>query len=87
MGSYKLFFKKSAEKELRQIQSGDLKRILEKISALAGEPRPHGVQILKGEERYFRLRQGDYRIIYEINHASSEITIIKVGHRREVYDR
>ena len=87
MESFKLLFKASAEKELRRIPKPYLGKIIEKIEGLSREPRPPGVQMLRGDERYYRLRQGDYRIIYEINHASSEITIIKVGHRREVYDR
>lgn len=86
MVSYKLQIKRSAEKELRKISSTDLSRIMAKIGALAHDPRPPGAQLLKGEARYFRLRQGDYRIIYEVDDAAHEITVIKVGHRREVYD-
>ncbi len=86
MDSYSLFFKASAEKELRSISKPHLEKIVQKISALSHHPRPHGIQILRGEERYYRLRQGDYRIIYEIDDTSKKITIIKIGHRREVYD-
>ena len=86
MVSYKVFFKRSAEKELRKIPSPYLAKIVEKIGALSHNPRPLGVQMLKGEERHFRLRQGDYRIIYEADDSRQEITIVKIGHRREVYN-
>ena len=86
MASYNIFFKRSAEKELRAISKPHLAKIIEKIKLLSQNPRPHGVQMLKGEDRYFRLRHGDYRIIYEVNDTDQEVLIIKVGHRREVYD-
>ena len=85
MASYNIFFKRSAEKELRTIPKPYLSKIVEKIKALSQNPRPQGAQLLKGEGRYFRLRQGDYRIIYEVDDANQKVTIIKVGHRREVY--
>lgn len=85
MASYKILIKRSAEKELRKIPSSELSRVMQKIGALADNPRPTGVQILKGEDRYLRLRQGDYRIIYEVDDIKREITVMKVGHRREVY--
>ena len=86
MASYKIFFKASSEKELRKIPSAFLHQILAKINALAEEPRPAQSRILKGENRFFRLRQGDYRIIYEVNDEERLVRIIKMGHRREVYD-
>ncbi len=85
MASYKVLFKKSAEKELRAVPSYQLPKIIEKIKSLSGNPRPHGSELLKGDERYFRVRQNDYRIIYGIDDPAEEIIIIKIGHRREVY--
>ena len=85
MGSYKLLFKQSAEKELRRISQPHLSRILSKIEKLSSEPRPFGIQMLKGEDRFLRLRAGDYRIIYEVDDAGKTLVIIKIGHRREVY--
>ncbi len=85
MDFYKVFFKQSAEKELRRISRPYLNRVVAKIRALSHEPRPFGTQMLKGDTRYFRIRQGDYRIIYEVDDMKREITIIKIGHRREVY--
>lgn len=86
MDSYKIFFKTSAEKELRAISQPFLGKIVQKIETLSHHPRPAGVQILRGDDRHYRLRQGDYRIIYEIEDAQKKIMIIKIGHRREVYD-
>lgn len=85
MGSYKLSFRRSAEKELRKIPKSDLRKIIEKIGLLSVNPRPSGTQLLKGEGRYYRIRQGDYRVVYEIDDSASQVVIIKVGHRREVY--
>jgi len=86
MGLYKIFFKQSAEKELRRISPPFLSKILDKILKLSIESRPPGCEMLRGEEGYFRLRQGDYRVIYHIDDSRCEIMIIKIGHRREVYD-
>ena len=86
MASYNIFFKRSAEKELRKISKPHLVQIIDKIKSLSHNPKPHGVQMLRGEGRYLRLRQGDYRIVYEVDDADRTVTIIKVGHRREVYD-
>ncbi len=86
MVSYKIIFTQNSEKELRKIPSPDLTRIMTKISTLSHQPRPPGIQMLKGENRYFRLRQGDYRIIYDVNDSEQKITVVKIGHRREVYE-
>jgi len=85
MASYKVLVKRSAEKELRSIPPPFLKRIIDKIGKLASSPRPVGSELLTGEERYFRLRQGDYRIVYEIDDVGKKMTVIKIGHRREIY--
>ena len=86
MASYSIFFKPSAEKELRKISSPYLGKVIDRISSLSHNPRPSGVQMLKGENRYFRFRFGDYRIIYDVNDRNERITVIKIGHRREVYE-
>lgn len=85
MGSYNLFFKASAKKELRKIPPPFLRKILSKIEMLSSEPRPFGVKLLKGENRYYRIRQGDYRIVYEVDDALHTVTVIAAGHRGEVY--
>ena len=86
MDSYKILFKRSAERELRKVPNPFIARLVKEIAALAIDPRPPGVQMLKGEGRYFRLRQGDYRVIYDVDDKNRAVTIIKIGHRREVYD-
>ena len=84
MASYELVFKRSVTKDLRALPNKDVARLLERISALADEPRPAGCEKLSGLERY-RVRQGDYRIIYEIQQQRLILLIVKVGHRKDVY--
>ena len=86
MASYKLLIKSSAAKELEALPRKDRGRIAAKIAGLAGDPRPPGSEKLAGEEKY-RLRQGDYRVLYSIQDASGTVTVVKIGHRREVYRR
>ncbi|MBI4057085.1 MAG: type II toxin-antitoxin system RelE/ParE family toxin [Elusimicrobia bacterium] len=84
MDSYNLRIKKSAEKELRSIPKPDLIRVTHKIQALAKNPRPLGCQKLSTEEKY-RIRQGDWRVVYLINDQEKLIEIFKISHRREIY--
>jgi len=84
MASYKIVFKRSVAKDLRRIPKKDVKRILKRIDTLAEEPRPAGTEKLTGDEIY-RLRQGDYRVLYTIEDDVITVTIVKVGHRRDVY--
>lgn len=86
MASYKLLIKPSAAKELEGLPRKDRRRIVAKLEGLVGNPRPAGSEKLSGEEKY-RLRQGDYRVLYSIQDASATVTIVKIGHRREVYRR
>ena len=82
---YKIIIKRSAEKELRHVPKVDLARMMLKIKNLSFNPRPVKCEMLKGEDRYFRIRQGDYRIVYEVNDQERIINVTKIGHRREVY--
>ena len=84
MEKYELIFKQSVAKDLRAIPSKDIARILKRIEALKVEPRPAGVEKLSGQQKY-RIRQGVYRIIYEIRGFELVIVVVKIGHRREVY--
>jgi len=84
MASYRLTFKKSVTKDFRSIPKDDVARILIRIRALVDDPRPMGSEKLSGQER-FRVRQGMYRIVYEIQDEELVIIVVKVGHRREVY--
>jgi mRNA interferase RelE/StbE len=83
---YKLSIKPSAGKELEAVGSKqDRTRIISKISALADNPRPRGSEKLAGYDDRYRFRQGNYRVVYEIDDDSSHVTIYKIGHRRDVY--
>jgi len=84
VGKYSIDFKKSAVKELENINKSDLQRIVEKISGLCINPRPKGSQKLAVHGLY-RIRQGDYRIVYFIDDDKSKIQIAKIGHRKEIY--
>jgi mRNA interferase RelE/StbE len=81
---YSIFFKESVRKDLDSIPGNDLRRIMERIGSLVDNPRPTGCEKLSGQEKY-RIRQGNYRIIYSIQDAELIVWVVKVGHRREVY--
>ena len=84
MAAYKVFFKKSVQKDLSAIPKKDLRRILNRIKGLAEEPRPVGCEKLTGHERY-RLRQGRYRIVYSIQDDELTVWVVAIGHRKDVY--
>jgi mRNA interferase RelE/StbE len=84
MAAYKLFFKKSVKKDFATIPKRDVKRILNRIATLAEDPRPPGCEKLTGQERY-RLRQGQYRIVYSIQDDELTVWVVKVGHRKHIY--
>ena len=84
MAAYKIFFKKSVEKDFNVIPKKDLKKILERIEALTEDPRPKGCEKLTGQLRY-RLRQGRYRILYSIQDDELTVWVVKVGHRKDIY--
>ena len=84
MASYELVFKKSVAKDLRAIPNVDVRRILQSVRELSENPRPHGCEKLSGQERY-RVRQGRYRIIYEIEDERVRVIVVKIAHRRDVY--
>lgn len=85
MASYKILIKPSAIKELKNISNPDFDRITERIRKLSLDPRPKGCEKLSHQEKY-RVRQGNYRIIYLVDDAKQEIIIYKIGHRRDIYD-
>jgi mRNA interferase RelE/StbE len=82
--SYRLEVKRSAAKEIADLPKADCQRVVAKIKQLASDPRAHGCEKLSGAEKY-RIRQGDYRILYEINDSTKSVIIVKVGNRKEVY--
>lgn len=84
MARFEVRFKRSVAKDFRRIPGKDVKRILERIDALRLDPRPPGCEKLSAAERY-RVRQDNYRILYEIRDRELVVTVVKVGHRRDVY--
>jgi len=84
--SYKIYFRKSAAKELEKLPKAALRKIIKRIERLSDEPRPAGCEKLSGHELY-RVRQGDYRIVYSIQDNELTIWVIKVGHRKDIYKR
>ena len=83
MAEYKIFFKRSVLKDLDPIPKKDLQSIIMRIESLKENPRPPGCEKLSGQERY-RIRQGNYRIVYSIQDDQLTIWVVKVAHRREV---
>lgn len=84
MARYEIVFKQSVAKDLRQIPGKDVQRILKRIDSLANDPRPADMEKLSGDDKY-RIRQGNYCILYTIEDSVVTVTIVKVGHRRDVY--
>ena len=84
MENYRIEIKRSATKELRRIATKDQRRIIDRIRSLSGDPRPAGTKKLSGEEKY-RIRQGDYRILYQIYDETITVVVVRIGHRRDVY--
>ncbi len=86
MEEYKIFFKKSVEKDFKKIPKNYLLKILERIENLKFNPRPEGNEKLTGQELY-RVRQGSYPIVYSIQDNELTVWVIKVGHRKEIYKK
>jgi mRNA interferase RelE/StbE len=84
MAAYSIFFKDSVQKDFDGIPKKDLRKILSRIKVLEVDPRPQGCEKLTGEDRY-RLRQGQYRILYSVEDDKHTVTVVKVGHRKDIY--
>ena len=84
MENYRIFIKKSAAKEIERIEKTDRIRIVEKIRSLSSDPRPSGSKKLSGQEK-FRIRQGTYRILYQVIDDQLIVNVVRVGNRRDVY--
>lgn len=86
MASYRLLIKRSAAKELEAIAGKkDRERITQRILALAENPRPSGVEKLSGTSEKYRVRQGDFRIVYEIQDDVLIVYVVRIADRKEVY--
>jgi mRNA interferase RelE/StbE len=82
--TYRIIISDTARRDLRKLDPSTQERIATNIAALGNNPRPSGVKKLQHREGY-HIRVGDYRIIYQINDEVVTVTVIRVGHRREVY--
>ncbi len=83
--TYSVIFKPSAAREFARLPSVIRARIAKKISALATEPIPHGAVKLVGQDCAYRIRIGDYRVVYDVLHDQVVVLMLRVAHRREVY--
>lgn len=85
--SYRIEIERSAARELARLELAVRRRVRRKIEALATDPRPRGAKKLQGSgaRSLWRVRIGDYRIVYEIRHDVLVVVVVTVGHRREVY--
>jgi mRNA interferase RelE/StbE len=84
VASFDLLIKPSAVEEIESLPKGDRQRVVTRIAALALDPRPPGCEKLSGQERY-RVRQGNYRILYEVRERELIVMVVKVGDRKVVY--
>lgn len=86
MGRYRVLIKPSARKELLAVSTKkDRQRLVRRIELLGEDPRPAGCQKLAGGGDRYRVRQGQYRIVYEIRDAELVVLVVKLGHRRDIY--
>ena len=86
MASYKILIKTSAGKELGEVGSkAEREKLVARVQGLAANPKPHGSEKLAGYADRYRVRQGNYRVIYLIDDEASVVTIYKIGHRKDVY--
>ena len=83
--AYKIEFTPAARRQFRKLAPETRKRLAPLIDSLASEPRPKGATLLSGSQRAYRVRHGDYRIIYELDDDRLLVLVIRIGHRREVY--
>ncbi|MGH9090582.1 MAG: type II toxin-antitoxin system RelE family toxin [Acidimicrobiales bacterium] len=85
--SYEVEFEPQVAKELRDLQLGDLRRVMDRIGGLADDPRPPGCEKLAGMAHAWRIRSGNYRVVYMVDDRDRVVTVTRVGHRRDVYRR
>lgn len=85
--TYRVEFTRAAAKQVRKLPRQIRDRILTAVAGLAAEPRPHGAKKLVGEDTAWRIRIGNYRVIYDVLDEELIVTVVRAGHRREVYRR
>jgi mRNA interferase RelE/StbE len=86
VNSYRVALAASAERELHGLPAKVIVRIMPRLERLASVPRPRGCKKLKGGDNEWRIRVGDYRIVYEIDDAARTVDVTQIAHRREVYE-
>lgn len=86
MAEYIVELKRSAERELQRLPGAVLSRMVAKIEKLAKEPRPEGCVKLKGGDREYRIRVGEYRAVYVVNDTRRVVSVTRIRHRSEVYE-
>ncbi len=87
MASYDVALTSSAEKELKRLPGKLVERIIPRLEGLGSDPRPAGCKKLKGGDREWRIRVGDYRVVYTIDDTKRLVEVMRVRHRSEVYER
>ena len=85
MASYNIFISATAEKVLKKTPKKDRIKIVQLIQTLAISPVPQGARKLMGEQNVYRVRQGNYRVIYELKNKKLIILVLKIGHRKDIY--
>ncbi len=84
---YHVEFTTAAARQVRKLPHPARNRVLDVVENLAEDPRPRGAKKLAGEQRAWRIRIGDYRVIYDVLDEVLTVTVVRAAHRREVYDR
>ncbi len=82
---YLVELRPAAVRALRRLTPSDRRRIAARIDSLAMAPRPPGAKLLSGPDRFYRVRVGDFRVIYQVKDEVLQVVVIRIGHRREVY--
>lgn len=85
MDSYKILWKISAKKELKKLDKKEIPKIIKEVENLSSNPYPNNHKKLQGSENSYRIRIGNYRVIYSIYNNELIIQIIKIGHRKDIY--
>ena len=85
MPQYKVFFKPSADRQLQKLPADVQRRVVNEVAALAFDPRPAGVGKLAGAENLWRIRIGNYRVVYEIHEDRLIVLVLRVAHRKDAY--
>ena len=87
MPSYRVALTSSAARELQKLPNQTVARIFPRIESLASNPRPPGCKKMQGGDREYRIRAGDYRVVYTIDDRNLLVEVTRIRHRKEVYQR